>query len=449
MKREFIIFAAGLFLVAGGCAHGLLVASPPTVNQAWSSAGVSPSIIQSGQTGSWRFFAYPPAIGVQQLGIVVGPDKNIWIAETTSSLIRVTMKAKITIFSRLTGAFGGVNYQIDPGGMVLGPDSRFWMTVSQPNDVSGNGLIAAITTAGAVTLFETPGEPESTSHLVMGPDGKLWVPLSTHMARISTAGSITQYAYPSKLNSGYANDVTVGPDNNIWFTEGFVGIVGKIVPSTGMITEYPISGTTGGPCRLNGIVNGGDGNLYAVGGNCLVADEYEVLRIATSGSAAAVATLPLQPPFSYGMMRGPDGNIWIPNESTQQIMIYGVKQAKFLTTIPSPSSVKCTSGVLATGPDGNIWDVGVASGVSIYLRKILTVTPTKLSLSAAGKSATLQGSETGNPTLTAVSSNTAVAKVAPGTTFNSFVVTATGIGKATITITDGKGNYFNVPVDVL
>jgi|GEM_PF-6591496 len=56
--------------------------------------------------------------------------------------------------------------------------------------------------------------------------------------------------------------------------------------------------------------------------------------------------------------------------------------------------------------------------------------------------------ETGNPNLSASSRNTAVATVAPGMTFNSFVVTGTGAGSATVTVKDTKKNYFAVPVRV-
>jgi len=124
------------------------------------------------------------------------------------------------------------------------------------------------------------------------------------------------------------------------------------------------------------------------------------------------------------------------------------KQAKFIAPIPSASPVVCTSGVLATGPDGNVWEAGVAKSVSIYLRKVLSVMPTSLSFSSIGQAKTLQATETTNPTLTAVSSNTAVATVVAGATLNSFTVTSAGAGKATITVQDSKKNYFQVPVTV-
>lgn len=444
--NRILRFAAVLLFAGAGCSHGPIIATPGSAGDAqialWSAA--SPSIIQSGQTGVWRYFAYPAVVN-QQLGIVVGPDKNMWIAENTSALIRVTMKANIKVFNPIVAPFGGVNLQVYPAGMVLGPDGRFWMTDSYSYSYA-DGFIAAVTTSGSATVYQTPGERAITSQLVVGPDGNIWVPLNSHIARITTSGVITEYAYKTPNSDG--GEIAVGPDGAIWFTEYFNGIIGRIVPGSSTVTEYPIAGAGGFPCHLYGLVNGGDGNLYAVGANCLVADTYELLKIDSLGKATAQAALPVQPPFPYGTMRGPDGNIWIPSENDQEIMRYSPKLAKFVTTIPSPSTIECYSGVLATGPDGNVWEAGIAKGVSIYLRFILTVTPTSLTFTSTGQSKTLQATETGNPTLTAVTSNSAVATVVPGSTFNSFTVTSHAVGKAIITVQDQKKNYFQVPTTV-
>ena len=37
--------------------------------------------------------------------------------------------------------------------------------------------------------------------------------------------------------------ITAGPDGNLWFTESQGNKIGKIVPATGAITEYPVSTT--------------------------------------------------------------------------------------------------------------------------------------------------------------------------------------------------------------
>jgi hypothetical protein len=360
-----------------------------------------------------------------------------------SALVRITMKAKITAIYPLDASYGGKQYQLEPAGMVVGPDKRFWMTTNNA-DSSGDGFVAAITTAGSATVFPTPGESPSSSHLAVGPDGNLWVPLSSHIARITTTGTVSQYPY-GQSGSGYANGVTVGPDGDVWFTEGFTGYVGKIQPGSNAPTEYKIPDSTSGQCHLGQIVNGGDGNLYTVGGNCILADVYSLVAVTATGQSTAVA-LP-ETPSPYGIMLGPDGNVWIPVYFDGSIMVYNLKK-KTLTTIPPPSPVTCSAGVLATGPDANVWEVGIAKGFSVYLRKTLTVTPTTVTLSGVGQTATLQASETGNPALTATSSKTSVATVAPGQSFDSFVVTAQSAGKATITVKDSKKNYFLVPVTV-
>lgn len=446
MERRAFRLALISLLIAAGCTHGPMIAPGFDARTSATQGVGTPSVVQSGgQSGVWRFLAYPSPWGEQQTGIVVGPDKNLWVGDVgQSALFRITMLGKVKIFSGLTANVGGTAYTLDPGPLVLGPDGRFWMTTnSQPS--STNGLIAAVTTSGTASAFATVGEPSSSSRMLVGPDGNLWTPLSTHIARITTAGAITLYPYGTSSNSGYSNDIAVGPDGDIWFTERYNGKVGKIKPGMTTVTEYTVPSTANGSCLIYGLANGGDGFLYAVGDNCIVNNTEVVLKIATTGKVTARASLPIFSP--YDMIRGPDGKIWI-SIYNQTLLIYDQKNNVFATISP-PTSIKCYSGQLVTGPDGNMWDAGIGTGVCVYLRKILTVTPTSVSLSGVGQATTLQGSETGNPTLSASSSNTSVATVAPGAAVNSFTVTATGAGHATIQVNDKVKNLFDVPVTVL
>ena len=68
----------------------------------------------------------------------------------------------------------------------------------------------------------------------------------------AAAGTITEFPLPQH---GVPNDITTGPDGNVWFTDG-LGQIGRITPS-GTITEFPVPGS--GP---EGITTGPDGNLW-------------------------------------------------------------------------------------------------------------------------------------------------------------------------------------------
>jgi virginiamycin B lyase len=64
-----------------------------------------------------------------------------------------------------------------------------------------------------------------------------FLPLGAYAAASAT-GTIATYSTPTP-GSGPAK-ITVGPDGALWFTENNAGYIGRLDPSTGAITEYPI-----------------------------------------------------------------------------------------------------------------------------------------------------------------------------------------------------------------
>ncbi|OLC60558.1 MAG: hypothetical protein AUH89_03990 [Ktedonobacter sp. 13_1_40CM_4_52_4] len=111
------------------------------------------------------------------------------------------------------------------------------------------------------------------------------------------AGEITEFALPT---SGFASEITGGPDGNLWFGGIRINEIGRISPS-GTITEFPISTPNSSPSE---ITSGPDGNLWFAGIRI-----NEIGRITPSGT---ITEFPI--PTSYGaptgITAGPDGNLW-------------------------------------------------------------------------------------------------------------------------------------------
>jgi virginiamycin B lyase len=63
---------------------------------------------------------------------------------------------------------------------------------------------------------------------------------------------------PLTWGNSQPSDVALGSDGNIWFTERFLSVIGRITP-TGEITEFPLPKTGSYPEQ---IVAGADGNLW-------------------------------------------------------------------------------------------------------------------------------------------------------------------------------------------
>ena len=110
------------------------------------------------------------------------------------------------------------------------------------------------------------------------------------------AGAQTITEFPVTTAGADPGGITVGPDGNLWFTEFFVGKIGRITPA-GVVTEFPAAGNP----QL--IVPGSDGNLWFT--------ETSISKIGRMTTAGAFTDFPVTTPGGLvGITAGPDGNIW-------------------------------------------------------------------------------------------------------------------------------------------
>jgi streptogramin lyase len=171
--------------------------------------------------------------------------------------------------------------------------------------VNSAGLALAVTAALAVGAPATAGAApavhgefpvtEMPHHLVEGPDGNVWVAEGGHVAKVTPAGVVTEYA-PTAITS--ANGIASGPDGNLWITES--DAVAKFSPADPMgATKYPIASIT----DARQIVTGPDGNLWTASADQLV-------KIPPADPATATATT-ITGMSARDIVRGGDGNLWI------------------------------------------------------------------------------------------------------------------------------------------
>ena len=169
--------------------------------------------------------------------------------------------------------------------------------------------------------------------------GSVSLPGLAHAA----VGSVSQYSLP--LSSQYLERITLGPDNNIWYTTSSVvtnPIIGKLAVS-GSFTQY--GGLASGNGRPLAISKGLPGNVWFaeqyMTGSII---HYRIVNITTSGVMVGQYNLPSDRDVS-DMTLGPDGNVWFSeNGSIGKITPAGVITESLV------------AGANATaGPDGNVW----------------------------------------------------------------------------------------------
>jgi streptogramin lyase len=226
--------------------------------------------------------------------LVVDGGGNLWFSEGGLGAIgRVTSQGQITSYSEgLEGA--------DPAGLIVGPAGDIWFGLEVDNSRSYIGRIAP---TGAITLDQLPIARTQPERLAVGPEGNVWFISSRYsfpsIGYVTPLGAVAQFELPRRplslaagaganmwftagdeagaaigevvltegggatvtlVRSGLSagsrpEELTRGPDGNLWFTDEATEAIGQVTPS-GQITELPIGS------RAEQIVPGAEGNLW-------------------------------------------------------------------------------------------------------------------------------------------------------------------------------------------
>jgi sugar lactone lactonase YvrE len=210
--------------------------------------------------------------------------------------------------------------------------------------------------------------PDGPNEITVGPDGALWfTELSAGagggtngIGRITTSGSITEYPVPSATS---LTGITAGPDGTLWFTETYgTAKIGRIT-TAGVVTEYAVPTAGAGPYE---ITVGPDGALWFTelyGG---------IGRITTDGVVSEYATLT----SPTGITKGPDGALWFTEGSGNKLG--RITTSGVVTEYPLPNANSYPYGI-TTGPDGELWFTEGANSVGqgIFVTASLNASPTK------------------------------------------------------------------------
>jgi virginiamycin B lyase len=225
-----------------------------------------------------------PTQGSSPNGITPGPDGALWFAEGgtlgpggTGAVPSSNQFGRITTGGSITGFAVPIPTPTSEGAFPIprsataGPDGNLWFTVATyvyfyPAYTPVGGLIARVTTGGAVTEFRLPVAHSVPEAIVSGPDGALWFTqtmdygigqnsIGNEIGRITTGGSINEYPIVDAISS--LEGITRGPDGALWFADSG-GCIGRITTS-GIHTQFAVPTTSGAPF---GIVTGPDGAIW-------------------------------------------------------------------------------------------------------------------------------------------------------------------------------------------
>jgi len=296
-------------------------------------------------------------------GIVSGPDGNIWFTELNVDLI-----------GRLKSDGSVAEFPLPPaspipcgaGAVAVGPDGNLWYTRACSGTSAALGFswvfsrIGRITPAGGVEEFPPIGLPND---ITPGPDGNLWFAdqpefIGGQIGRISTTGVITEFPVPAAntpwpAGRSYPFSIAAGPDGNLWFTDYLGAQIGRISP-TGNVVMFPLLSSTRSPGSMTA---GPDGALWFTESDQFDLQGSWIARMTLDGSVTEFQV----PAGGQGLATadgsktiaaGPDGNLWFIELNANKIG--RITPAGSITefNIPTPNS---GPGPITVGLDGNIW----------------------------------------------------------------------------------------------
>jgi streptogramin lyase len=293
--------------------------------------------------------------GARPLGIVAGPDGNLWFTESGGDRIgRITPSGVVIEFS------AGLTPGSQPSDITLGMDGNLWFT--EP----GTDRIGRITPNGVISEFSAGISPGAQpTGIAPGPDGNIWFtePGVNSIARISPAGVVTEFRQGVIPADAKPTDITRGPDGNMWFGQSrgagpvtsivAAAKIGRITPM-GMVSyhyNFPIFSSAGS------LTAGPDGNVWFTG---WYFGSLAVTKISPAGEVVGSVSTSIAPNSSTGgITTGPDGNVWLADIGT---LPYGQAPVGRIMRITTPGVVTefkfGAMGRIArivAGPDGKLW----------------------------------------------------------------------------------------------
>lgn len=246
----------------------------PNVDTAPHFSGGSSAIGTMTTDGHFHFFTLPSS-AVQLDGIASGSDGNLWFTETASDqhanqiskIGRITPTGNVTEF-----ALRSLPETDSLGPIIAGPDGNIWFGIDSYNPSNYNtiGKMGRISPQGVVKIFPlgTFNEPKD---LTIGPDNNIWFTTNFSLGRLTPNGQLRMFdpdPHANPNNRIFISGLVTGSDSALWFATTNAA-VGRMT-TDGTFKFYPFPNDTffdnGGSSltlgQLQDIASATDGTLW-------------------------------------------------------------------------------------------------------------------------------------------------------------------------------------------
>ena len=194
--------------------------------------------------------------------------------------------------------------------------------------------------------------------LSRGADGDIWFGSVGATGKITTAGVIT--GFPSIT----AIDFAVGSDGNMWFLKpGSPATIGETT-ADGRVISYPLPPTDGMSYLLPGLRRQPVGQLGTMD------HPSRIVSVSPSG-AMTILPDPAPDPDIYGLITGPDGNLWFVDGAGIDRMTPSGRSRNTPCRRPRREQAEPLDSAalrnVTSGPDGRLWVLSENDGESVSI----------------------------------------------------------------------------------
>jgi virginiamycin B lyase len=285
--------------------------------------------------------------------ITAGPDGNLWFTEegVLPGIGRITKSGTIT--EHTAGLTSGFSMLRTPKGITAGPDGNLWFT---EQGVTADGVARLDPGTGSVVEYPLSAGADPTA-ITAGSDGNLWFLErgATKIGRITPDGDVDEFN-AGLSGSDTLNDITSGPDGQLWVTIAASGDdrIESFSPSNPDDPRFWSNNLTGTP---NQIVAASDHKLYFT-----ESDEPAAIgRIKTDGNIKEYRTGLTVDSAPAGLAEGDKGMLWFTGGASpgrigrMEISKHEFEEITAGTGLGIDLTPDAAPAGIAHGADGNMW----------------------------------------------------------------------------------------------
>jgi len=321
-----------------------VVVDAPTLPVPASHSDALPNTIPTVPPGVVTEFPIPTASSFPAYITVAGGD--MWFTETLGNNIgRITTAGVITEFPAGTAT--------GPYDIITGPDNRPWFGALTAQ------AIGRVNRNGSVTLVPIPTVSAHTEQLVADkPHNSIWF-AERQGQKVGvyslTTQSITEYFIPAPSGGFSTRPTGIALDNagNVWFSDGINDQVDEMSNTGTLLQRLPLPGGNGNPFSLGAwfMTLGKDGDLWlteTTGGPRFKGAEARIDPV----TSVITTFVPRGPnPSAVSLATGPKG-IWAPPEGVNQLV-----RTSYAGVIKEWAIPGSFGYGIVEGPDKNMWFV--------------------------------------------------------------------------------------------